>query len=233
VLALVEPVDVFLPFGVRAYITTRAFGTLSNASEESVGVVLGRWQRLRGDLLAAPRFATAHQVHGTTVVTHRPGWAGWLRGDAADGHLAPDRGTGLAVTVADCVPVFLAHPSGAVAAVHAGWRGTAAGILGVAIRAFAAVGCEARDLHVYLGPAICGRCYEVSPDVYQQLTGLAVDRQATVDLRALLADQARAGGVPRDAIATSDACTRCHNDRFFSHRAGDAGRQVGAIIADR
>jgi len=213
--------------------TTRAFGTLSNASDEPVGVVLGRWQRLRGDLLGAPRFATAHQVHGTTIVTHRPGWAGWLRGDAADGHVAPDRGTGVAVSVADCVPVFLAHRSGTIAAVHSGWRGTAAGILGAAIRAFAGVGCDSRDLHVYLGPAICGQCYEVSPDVFGQLTGRAIERPAPVDLRAILAVQARGAGVPLDAIATSDACTRCHNDRFFSHRAGDAGRQVGAIIADR
>ncbi|HWZ60021.1 MAG TPA: polyphenol oxidase family protein [Gemmatimonadaceae bacterium] len=212
--------------------TTRAFGTLSTASDEPVSVVMGRWQQLRETLLRARRFATAYQVHGTTVLTHHPGWSGWLRGDAADGHLSPARGTGLAVTVADCVPVLMAHPSGAVAAVHAGWRGTAAGILGAALSAMGDVGCDIHDVHIHLGPAICGRCYEVSPDVYGQLTGLAVDRPTPVDLRALLADQALAAGVPARGITTSAHCTRCDNDRFFSHRAGDPGRQVGAIIAD-
>jgi YfiH family protein len=221
-----------VPFGVRAYVTTRAFGSLSTASSEPVSVVLGRWQHLREVLLKAGRFATAHQVHGTTVLTHHPGWSGWLRGDAADGHVSPARGTGLAVTVADCVPVLMAHPSGAVAAVHAGWRGTAAGMLGAALAALGSVGCDIRDVHIHFGPAICGRCYEVSPDVYGQLTGLAVDRPTTVDLRALLADQARRGGVPASGLTTSAHCTRCDNDRFFSHRAGDPGRQVGAIIAD-
>jgi copper oxidase (laccase) domain-containing protein len=65
--------------------------------------------------------------------------------------------------------------------------------------------------------------------VYAQLTGRTVLRATPVDLRAILADHARALGV-RD-IATSPYCTRCDNDRFFSHRAGDQGRQLGVIIA--
>ncbi|MDB4886168.1 MAG: Multi-copper polyphenol oxidoreductase, laccase, partial [Gemmatimonadetes bacterium] len=78
-------------------------------------------------------------------------------------------------------------------------------------------------------PAICGRCYEVSPDVYGQLTGRSVTAPTTVDLRALIADHARAAGVR--AITVSPFCTRCDNDRFFSHRAGDAGRQLGVVFA--
>jgi polyphenol oxidase len=228
----VESIDAFASFGVRAYVTTRHFGTLSNASTEPVSVIMDRWSRLRTEILAARRFATAHQVHGTTVITHIPGWTGWLRGDAADGHIAAQRGTGLAVTVADCVPVFLAHPSGAVAAVHSGWRGTAAGILGVALAQLANLGYAAHDVRVYLGPAICGKCYEVSPDVHHQLTGQTPDRPTVVDLRALLASQARAAGVRATEILVSERCTRCDNDVYYSHRAGDAGRQVGAIIAD-
>jgi polyphenol oxidase len=213
-------------------VTTRAFGTLSTASDEPVATVMGRWKELRETVLDARRFATAHQVHGTTILTHHPGWAGWLRGDAADGHVAPARGTGLAVTVADCVPVLMAHPSGTVAAVHAGWRGTAAGILPAALSEMKAVGCDVRDVHIHFGPAICGKCYEVSPDVHAQITGRSVDRPTAVDLRAMLAYQARRVGVPETHLTTSPYCTRCDNERFFSHRAGDPGRQVGAIIAD-
>ena len=230
--SVVEPIDFFSVLGVRAYVTTRHFGTLSNASDEPVSVVMDRWSKLRTGILATHRFATAHQVHGTTVLTHIPGWTGWLRGEAADGHIAPNRGTGLAVTVADCVPVFLAHPSGTVAAIHSGWRGTAAGILTVALAQLATLGFAVRDVRVYLGPAICGACYEVSPDVYAQLTGRTVESPTVVDLREILTQQARAAGVHDGNIAISDRCTRCDNDIYYSHRAGDAGRQVGAIIAD-
>ncbi len=236
--ASIEMIDVFASFGVRAYVTTRVFGSLSTATEEPVSAVMGRWAKLRQDVLRARRFATAQQVHGTRVLTYGGAgrdavsdtWTGWLRSEAADGHVAVTRGIGLAVTVADCVPMLIAHPSGAVAAVHAGWRGTADGILRHALAAFAEAGLRAGDLRVHLGPAVCGPCYEVSPDVYARLTGRMVDRPTTVDLRALLAGQASAAGVR--AVTLSDDCSRCDGERFFSHRAGDVGRQVAAIIAD-
>ncbi|MDF1502512.1 polyphenol oxidase family protein [Roseisolibacter sp. H3M3-2] len=224
--------DVFAEWGIRALATTRAAGSFSNAADEPVAAVMGRWSELQRHLFphGEGRFATAHQVHGADVVDHVPGWAGWLRASAADGHLSPERGTAMAVTVADCVPVYVAHPSGATAMLHAGWRGTAAGILGVAVRRLAALRRRPSELRVLLGPAVCGRCYEVSPDVYQQLTGRAVDRPTTVALHDVLADQARALGV-RDVHATA-LCTRCDNDRLFSHRAGDGGRQLGVLVAD-
>ena len=225
-----EPIDVFTSFGVRAYVTTRAFGSLSTQGDESVSDVIGRWDALRLGVLRAPRFATGRQVHGTRVVMHDGSWSGWLRADDADGHYAPDRGTGLAVTVADCVPILIAHPSGAVAAIHAGWRGTAAGVMRKALTVMAEDGLALSELRVHLGPAICGPCYEVSPEVYAQLTGKTVERPTTVDLRALLAGQACAAGVR--AVTVSDDCSRCDTDRFFSHRGGDAGRQAAAIIAD-
>ena len=85
------------------------------------------------------------------------------------------------------------------------------------------------ELAIHLGPAICGGCYEVSPDVFERLTGRSVDRASTVDLRALIAEHARQRGVRH--ISVSESCTRCNNDRFYSHRAGDAGRQLGVLIA--
>ncbi|MFL5576791.1 MAG: polyphenol oxidase family protein [Gemmatimonadaceae bacterium] len=230
-----EPIDDFAPFGVRAFTTTRAAGSFSTAGDEPVGVVTARWTELRRALSRdgrqAPRFATAAQVHGSRVVVHGTGWEGWLRVDGADGHAALERGTAMAVTIADCVPVFIAHPSGAIALLHSGWRGTAGRIVERGIDALAHRGVPPHELHVHLGPAICGRCYEVSADVYGQLTGRATSGPTTVDLRALIADHAHAAGVRH--IAVSPFCTRCDNDRFYSHRAGDAGRQLGVMIAEQ
>ena len=225
-----EPVPDIDGHGIRAFTTTRAAGSFGVASEEPVRVVMGRWDRLRAELAASgPRLATGHQVHGDRVLKHGTGWEGWLRAGDADGHLAIERGTGMAVSIADCVPVFIAHESGAVALLHSGWRGTAARIVERAIDVLGSRGVPANELTLHLGPSICGRCYEVSPDVFGQLTGRSVDRPTTVDLRALIADHARARGVRR--ISASVRCTRCDNDRFFSHRAGDGGRQLGVMIA--
>jgi YfiH family protein len=193
-----------------------------------------RWDDLRESLqhampASAARFATARQVHGTRVVEHEGAWEGWLRVGEADGHFAPRRGTAMAVTIADCVPVFIAHPEGAVALLHSGWRGTAARIVERALAAFSRRGFAAGDLRLHLGPAICGACYEVSADVATALTGVSSSGAQKIDLRALIAEHARNAGV--EAITTSQWCTRCDNTRFFSHRAGDVGRQLGVIVA--
>jgi YfiH family protein len=221
----------FADWGVHALATTRAAGSFATGSDEPVGAVMARWDALRAHAASdgVERFATARQVHGAEVISHVPGWRGWLRGLDADGHLAPVRGTAAAVTVADCVPVYVAHPSGATALLHSGWRGTAAGILDRALTALAELGHATADLRVLLGPAICGACYEVSPDVYGQLTGRAVDRATPVDLRALIAARARALGVR--AVFATDACTRCDQTVYYSHRAGDPGRQLGVLYA--
>jgi purine-nucleoside/S-methyl-5'-thioadenosine phosphorylase / adenosine deaminase len=190
-----------------------------------------RWRALRDELSpGGVRLATATQVHGSRVVTHANDWSGWLRVDDADGHVAPERGLALAVTIADCVPVFIAHPSGAVALLHSGWRGTAGHIVERGIEALAHRGFAASELRLHLGPAICGNCYEVGPDVIRQLTGRDSGKPERVDLRALIRDHARAAGIRH--MTTSGLCTRCDNDRLYSHRAGDAGRQIAVMYAE-
>lgn len=219
----------FAEWGIRALVTTREAGSFATVGPEGVGDVLGRWSALQEFVAPGPhgRFATARQVHGAEILNHDGTWRGWLRGAAADGHLALAGRTALGVTVADCVPVFVAHPSGATALLHSGWKGTVAGILPAALAQLRAAGHDPRDARVLTGPAICGACYEVSPDVYAQLTGMAVARPTPVALDAIIAAQARAAGVR--AVYTSDRCTRCDNDAFYSHRAGDPGRQVGVL----
>ena len=225
----VEPIDDFRSIGIEAFTTTRATGSFGTNSDEPVTDVMTRWYDLQSGLTpVAPRLATARQVHGARVVSHTSDWVGWLRVDEADGHIAPTRGFALAVTVADCVPVFIAHRSGAAALLHSGWKGTVAGILGVAVRALGKRGLEPAGLLVHLGPSICGSCYEVSPDVHAQLTGKSVAVPTPVDLRAILADQAREVGVRQ--ISVSPFCTLCHQGKFYSHRGGDLGRQIGVLV---
>lgn len=223
-----EVVDHFAEFGILAFTTGRGAGSYGVGTDEPVRDVMRRWWELRGLLGGtSARLATSTQVHGATVIVHDGSWRGWLRGADADGHLSLDGATALAVTVADCVPVFLVHASGAMAALHSGWRGTAARITERAIEMLRGAGMRPSELRIHCGPAICGECYEVSADVYAQLTGRNPGAPTTIDLRALIADHARAAGV-RD-ISVSPLCTRCDNDRFYSHRAGDAGRQLGVI----
>ena len=225
-----EPITEFDAWGIRAFTTTRAAGTFSLLSDEPVSDVMARWSALEADVRdAARRVVSIRQVHGDRVVVHTGGWDGWLRSGEADGHLAIEKGTALTVGIADCVPVFLAHPSGVVGLIHSGWRGTAARITAKAVEACDRYGIAAAELAVHLGPAICGRCYEVSADVREQLTGQPTTRPGNVDLRSLIAEQATAAGVKR--VTVDSACTRCDNDRFFSHRAGDAGRQIAVIVA--
>lgn len=226
-----EVVERFAAYGIDAFTTGRSAGSFGMQSDEPVGAVMGRWRALRESLPGARRLASATQVHGQDVIQHGGGWGGWLRVDAADGHLSTEPATAMAVTIADCVPVFIAHPSGVGAVLHSGWRGTAANITGVAIARFGKNGLAAGELRVHCGPAICGRCYEVSADVAAQLTGRDPGGAICVDLRAIIAERARAMGV-RD-VSISSLCTRCDNDRFFSHRAGDAGRQLGVLATRR
>lgn len=225
-----EDVPDFQPFGVRAFTTTRQAGTFGLSGPDPVGEVMARWTGLQSELAAnALRIAIGRQVHGTRVLSHSGGWEGFLRTGEADGHLATEKGIALAVSVADCVPIFIAHPSGAVAILHSGWRGTALRIIDAGLTALAKRGLPPDELIVHLGPAICGRCYEVSAEVRAELTGQPVNRAGNVDLRSLIAEHAHEIGVQK--ITVSPNCTKCDNDRFFSHRAGDTGRQVGVIVA--
>ena len=224
-----EVVTDFEAWGIRAFTTTREAGSFGLAGSEPVSEVMGRWTAVQKELAsAAARLASIRQVHGNRILVHTGGWEGWLRSSEADGHIASERGIALAVGIADCVPVFVAHPSGIVGMLHSGWRGTVAQITTRAIELFERYDYPASDLAVHLGPAICGRCYEVSAEVREQLTGQPTTRPGHVDLRSLIAEQAKNAGVKR--VTVSSSCTRCDNDRFFSHRAGDAGRQIAVIV---
>lgn len=225
-LADVELVEAFDLPGVIAFTTTRARGDFSIIGQEPARSVTSRWLALQNELGVA-RFAFAKQVHGDHVIVHGDNWSGWLRAAEGDGHIALSSGTALAVTLADCVPVFLAHPRGVVGLLHAGWRGVAVGIVTQAARQLEKAGFRLADCRAHLGPAICGACYEVGPEVVLALRGEKQSGPAHVDLRELLGGQLQQHGVTN--VSASAFCTRHHNERFFSHRAGDTGRHIGVI----
>jgi len=192
-------------------------------------------QRLR-EFRAAMRpaftaFQMAHQVHGTEVIWHEGVAPGWHVKDDADGHATSQQGLLLSVTVADCVPIYLVHRDGlAVALLHAGWRGVAGGMLRSGLMILAArSGATPGDLVMHCGVAICGSCYEVGEEVARAVLGpRAKGGKQKIDLRAELARQASELGVEDATI--SSLCSRCNNDRFFSHRAnGDGGRQIAYL----
>ena len=206
-------------------------GLFSEGSSEAA--VRSNWRTL-ADGLQATAVVHAPQPHGRVVRA----WAG--KADVAeapclvepcDGHITRSPGVVLAVTVADCVPVFVVDPSRrAVAMVHAGWRGAAAGILETALESMADwFDTRPDDVHLHLGPAICGDCYEVGREVHQAL-GQHVPAAATpIDLRAILGNRAVLAGLAADRVSISGHCTLCGDVGLFSHRRGDAQRQVGFI----
>ena len=213
-------------YGVVAGITTRPLN-LGLWSEEAVGQVMGRWRAFRATF--APRFPTivlSHQVHGTEVAWHEKLPEGWLILDGVDGHATAERGVLLTITVADCIPVYLALPQkGTLALVHAGWRGAAGGVLGRAVellkwRGFA----KTSEIIMHCGVGICGECYEVGPEVASRF---GLRGTVALDLRAALAQQAREIGI--DEITTSPWCSAEGRDRFYSHRA--SGGRDGRMVA--
>lgn len=186
--------------------------------------------------------AMVYQIHGSRIVDVNGAIAAITEIDGgtphfhlagrADGLLASEDGVLLAVTAADCVPVYLLESSRRlVGLLHAGWRGVAAGVLEKAIeRASGKWPGIVSKLRIHLGPAICGACYQVGSEVAVALD-LPADRYRSVDLRSLLVDRAVAAGIDRGRITVSPWCTRCGGDRFFSHRGskGRAGRMLAFI----
>lgn len=193
------------------------------------GEVLARWDRLR-EPLGATTVVRFRQVHGAAVRVARAGGVGVLFGPPGDGLLTRDPGVLLTVAVADCVPVYLLEPrSRAVGLLHAGWRGTAGGILEAGVASmWDRFGIRPEELHVHLGPAIGGDRYEVGPEVYRALGLADPGGPAPLDLRAHLGERARSAGVRPDRIGMSQVCV-WQDSRFFSHRGGDEGRQVAVL----
>lgn len=216
-----------LPWLAQGTTGRDAPGDMGFFGASPVGETLGRWRALR-DRTGIPRAIHARQVHGARVAVHEAGPPGIHILDDTDGHATASPAILLTVSVADCVPISLVDQDRRrIALLHAGWRGAAAGMLEAGVATLATLGSQPPELRVHLGPAICGPCYEVGPEVLNALA-LPSSGPARLDLRALLAGRALAAGIDAAALTVSTHCTRC-GDAFFSHRGGEAGRQVAYL----
>jgi polyphenol oxidase len=211
-----------LPGGANVLFTTRAQGNLSTQSGDDHE--RGRQARDRlCEQLALRWLCASRQVHGAVV--QRVGSLGGAAGEPvaidADGHTTVLRGIGMTVLAADCLPVALAR-NGAVAMLHAGWRGLAAGVL--------EQGGGGGAIVAVIGPGAGVCCYEVGPDVHAAFGGQATRSRrregGRIDLRAIARQRLLDAGVAQ--VLDARACTIC-DERFFSHRreGARAGRQAG------
>jgi YfiH family protein len=170
-----------------------------------------------------PELISLKQVHSDVTVYSDGALAGRIgEGDAL---LTDVPGALVGVRTADCVPILIADVSKrTVAAVHAGWRGSAQAIAARTVGAMAArFGSRARDLQAAIGPAIGACCYEVGPEVASQFKNFFPERddleeRARLDLPEANRRQLLSAGVPPDQIHVCGLCTACLAGEFFSWR---------------
>jgi YfiH family protein len=189
------------------------------ARELVVGRVLAS---LRLDGAAVPR-----QRHDADVAVLTAPVSGYIVGfEPADGVATTLAAVAVGVHVADCLPIAIGG-DGAVAMLHAGWRGLAGGIVAEGARALRALGVEG-PLEAVIGPGAGGCCYETGDEVRARFAAWDASRGRLLDLKAVAAGQLREAGV--SSLHDVGLCTICAPERrFFSHRRDGAstGRQGG------
>ncbi len=230
----------------RHYFTTRDLRLEGSDEDLESWNVLARALDIEIDTLVRLR-----QVHGAEVFAAEKGSGSHFRGQQrkslpepfpeADIAVSDDPSLALSVRAADCVPILLADRCRpAVAAVHAGWKGTAAGAAMAAVRALAArFGSEPADLVAAVGPSIGPCCYEVGPDLQRHFAAhpeasrwfSSNEARPRLDLWRASRDQLERAGVPSAQIHVSALCTFDHPALFPSYRRDGriAGRLVAAI----
>jgi len=209
--------------------------------EPERGRVVENHSRLRAALGTDLRLTRVRQVHGADVRTAReireagPDCWGALPELEADAVIAASGEALVAVITADCAPVLLADPANrAVAAVHAGWRGAARGVIRGAVRALAARGAEPGRLLAAVGPCICAACYEVGDEVAGRFPESAEPipgrpGKHLLDLGNAVEVSLIGAGLTTRNIERVAACTACDGEALYSHRA--SGGTCGASLA--
>lgn len=190
--------------------------------------------------VVAPIFSL-HQVHGPDVhvlAADDATPAGDLKGDAI---VTGAAGRAIGVFTADCAPILLEDPRlGTVAAVHAGWKGTVAGVGPQAVAAMATAGGDPAEIRAAIGPTIGPCCFEVGDEVVAAFRALGLDAaivprepRTHVDLFAANAEMLVRAGLKPEHVHVSGLCTACDAGAFYSWRRDDAttGRMQAVIAA--
>lgn len=215
---------------------------LSVAVPEDAAALSANWKAV-GAAMSGLDVVRMRQVHGERVVRVRE--AQRQVGDA-DGMITDVAGLALTVLTADCVPLLMVSPSQrVVAVVHAGWRGTLAGIAGAAIRTAASeLGVEPDAWEIAMGPSIGGCCYEVEAEIGGRLEShwgkmsaawSRFGKKGQLDLREANHAILVRHGVRAESIFAIGPCTACAQTDFFSHRksGGRTGRQLSYVAWSR
>lgn len=194
--------------------------------------------RVAGELGLDPaNVAWMRQEHGNAVARIRAAPDG-QQSPSVDAMVTTVPRLALAVLVADCVPVVLADPAGGVVGVaHAGRSGLARGVVPALVQGALEAGARAERIEVVLGPAICGGCYEVPPEMQQEVTDVTPaawcrTRRGTagLDIRAGVEQQLRRGGIRR--VRRDPRCTQESLELYSHRREGRTGRSAGYVWLD-
>ena len=229
-----EHIEVDLP-GARARFTTRRGGVsggpyaslnLGRLTGDDAEAVRQTRELLSGEL--GVRLVYGRQVHGTRVAVAREPTPPESAPEEADGQVTAEVGLGPMVLTADCLPVALGG-EGAIAMLHAGWRGLAAGVLEEGVRLLREAGGAGR-IEAAIGPGAGPCCYEVGEEVHEAFAPYAelARRGQNLDMKAIAAHQLERAGVRE--VHDVGLCTICSDPSlFYSHRRdhGNTGRQAG------
>jgi YfiH family protein len=192
------------------------------------------------------KLVTVAQVHGTDLLvidSPNPDYTHFQKIEC-DGIITDQPGVMIGVCVADCAPVLLLDPvRKVVAALHAGWKGTAGGIARKGVEAVVSLfGSDPSEILAAVGPGIGRCCYEVDGPVrdefvkgggcWDEAAVASVSGKWQLDLSRANVHQLLEAGVPRENIETTDLCVSCNKAAFFSYRRdkGETGRQMGFIM---
>ena len=205
-----------------------------NTGDQSENIKRNRESFFRYLLIEENQLACGQQLHTANVrLVCGPGYF-----KETDALVTQQKNVFLTVLTADCFPVFLFDPlSFTVSIVHAGWKGTQAGIIeNVFYTLKNELKIRVKHLLAAIGPGLQSECFEVREDVSGQfedryLSSPAGSRKTYLNLLQVILDKLLAQGVPREQIEYSRECTRCCAEKFYSYRrqGKDSGRMMGVI----
>jgi YfiH family protein len=190
---------------------------------------------------------TLKQIHSSEVVLVRRGQVSADQPPQGDALVTDQKHLLLGIYTADCYPILLVDPHHAVvAAVHAGWRGVAGGIVSRTIEAMKdSFGCRTESLLAFVGPGIGPCCYQVGQDVYKAIAGTCPAAESwflsdpqpderygpkwRLDLQAGLRSQLEGSEIPGGSVFVLGDCTMCQTDLYFSYRRD--GKATGRMLS--